>query len=151
MADNLPSGLSVLASHLVAAGAALTDPLLDVDRGLPTGGKKIRYFWAGEFEPPRMPYAESLDSELVGQRFNIAALWPLSDLDPALYAALDIEMQLLAGQVRTRIDGDSTLGGNVTGLKLRYGEIDVLTIGNARHLTIQWELDIAFLEYTLAP
>jgi hypothetical protein len=148
---DIPAALTVLQAHLVAAGAALTDPLLDVDRGLPSArGRQVRYYWAGETEPPRMPGRRVLTGDLVGQRFNIAALWPLTDLSEELVTAIDIEMQLFAAQVRTRIDGDSTLGGYVTDLELGYAEPDIVTIANARHIALRWELDLAFVEYTLA-
>ena len=151
MAD-IPAALVVLQAHLVAAGAALTDPLLDVDRGLPaTRGRQLRYYWGGEVEPPRMGGPRVLNGEMVGERFLIAALWPLTDLSEELASATDIEMQLLAGEIRTRINGDSTLGGNVTDLDLAYGEPDLVIIANARHVALRWDLDLAYVEYTIAP
>jgi hypothetical protein len=150
MAD-IPAALVVLQAHLVAAGAALTDPLLDVDRGiLATRGRQLRYYWAGECEPPNMGGPAVLNGEMVGQRFVLAAAWPLTDLSEEQVTAVDIEMQLLAGQVRTRIQGDSQLGGNVTDLDLGYGEPDMLTIANARHVVLEWQLDLAYVEYPIA-
>ncbi len=147
---DIPAALVVLQAHLVAAGAALTDPLLDVDRGVLTGGRTIRYYWSGECEPPKMPGPRVLNGELVGQRFTIAACWPLTDLSVEQVTALDIEMQSLAGQVRTRIQGDSQLGGNVTDLDLDYGEPSMLTIAGARHVVMEWQLDLAYVEYAVA-
>lgn len=148
---DIPAALVVLQAHLVAAGTALTDDLLDVDRGvLSTRGRQIRYYWSGECEPPRMSGPRVLNGELVGQRFTIAAAWPLTDLTEALVTVLDTEMQTLAGQIRTRIQGDSTLGGNVTDLDLDYGEPDILNIAGARHVVMEWTLDLAYVEYTIA-
>lgn len=149
---DVPAALVVLQAHLVAAGGALTDPLLDVDRGLlTTRGRALRYYWAGEANPAEMGASQTLTSELVGQRFIIAASWPLTDVSEELVTALDVEMQLLAAQIRTRIDGDSTLGGTVTDLTLGYCEPDIATIANARHIILTWELSLAFIEYTVAP
>jgi len=149
---NIPAAIVVLQAHLVAAGAALTDPLLDVDRGLPaTRGRQVRYYWGGEVDPPRMAGRRDLTGDIVGQRFIIAALWPLSDLSEELVTAIDIEMQLLAGEIRTRIDGDSQLGGNVTDLDLGYAEPDIVTVANARHIALRWDLDLSYVEYTVAP
>ena len=146
MAD-IPAALVVLEAHLVAAGGALTDPLLDVDRGLPTGGRQLRYYWGGEVEPPHFPGMRDLTGELVGQRFAIVATWALQDLDVETITAIDVEMQLLAGQVRTRIDADSQLGGNVPDLILSLAEPDLVLIANARHVALRWDLDLAYVEY----
>lgn len=147
---DIPAALVVLEAHLVAAGAALTDDLLDVDRGLPTGGRQLRYYWTGEVEPPRMGGPRVLNGEMVGQRFRIAATWPLQDLDVETVTAIDTEMQTLAGEIRTRIQGDSTLGGNVTDLELGYGEPDIVVISNARYVALLWDLDLAYVEYAVA-
>lgn len=142
---DVPSALAVVATHLVAAGGALTNPILDVDRGFPTGGRSIRYYWTGEVEGSQV-FARNV----VGQRFAIAALWPLSTLAPEVVAALDAEMQLLAGQVRTRLDGDTQLGGNAEWLELGYGKADVVTISNALFVALHWDLDIWYVTYTLS-
>lgn len=147
---DIPAALVVLATHLTAAGAALTDPILDVDRGLPTGGRMIRYYWGGEVDPPKMP-TRVLNGDVVGQRFEIVATWPLTDLSPEQVTVIDTEMQLLAGQIRTRIDGDSQLGGNVADLELANATPESATISNARHVALRWTLDLSYVEYALAP
>lgn len=148
---DIEAALVVLETHLVAAGAALTDPLLDVDRGLPsTRGRQVRFYWGGEQEPPRMGGPRVLNGEMVGQRFIVVACWPLTDLSEELASAIDVEMQQLAGQVRTRIQGDSQLGGNVTDLDLGYADPDIAVIGGARHVILQWDLDLAYVEYAVA-
>ncbi len=147
---DIPAALVVLQAHLVAAGGALTVPILDVTRGLPTGGRAIRYYWGGEVEPPKMTGPRVLNGQLVGQRFRIAATWPLSDLSPEQVTAIDVEMQLLAGQIRTRIQGDSQLGGNVTDLDLDYGDPDLVLISGARYVAMTWDLDLAYVEYAVA-
>jgi len=148
---DIPAALVVLQAHLVAAGAALTDPILDVDRGLATGGRQLRYYWGGEVDAPHFEGSRDLSGEIVGQRFIIAATWPLSSLSVEQVTAIDVEMQLLAGQIRTRIDNDGQLGGNVTDLELGYAQPDVLTISNARHVVLQWDLELAYVEYPLNP
>lgn len=147
---DIPAALAVIATHLTAAGAALTDDILDVDRGLPTGGRMIRYYWGGEVEPPRMGGPRVMNGEMVGQRVIIVATWPLENLSVEMVTAIDAEMQTLAGEVRTRIQGDSQLGGNVTDLDLSYAEPDIVTIGNARYVALRWDLDLAYVEYAVA-
>jgi hypothetical protein len=149
---DIPAALVVLQAHLVAADAALVAPSLNVARGIPAAqGQSIRYYWAGEIEPPRMGGNRVLNGELVGERFIIAALWPLTTLEDNNVTAIDIDMQTLAHQIRTRIQGDSTLGGNVTDLDLEYADPDTVYIGGARHVALRWDLDLSFIEYTLAP
>ena len=148
---DIPAALVVLQTHLVAAGAALTEDILDVSRGLPTGGRQIRYYWGGEIEAPRMGMTLDLTGEVVGQRFIIAALWPLTNLSPDLVTVIDAEMQTLAGEIRTRILGDSQLGSNVSDLDLGYAEPDIVLISNARHIALTWQLDLAYVEYAIAP
>lgn len=151
MAD-IPAALVVLQAHLVAAGGALTDPILDVDRGVITTGRMLRYYWAGECPPPHMGAENGrvINGQMVGQRFYIDAAWPLSNLNVAQITAIDIEMQALAGQIRTRLQGDSTLGGNVTDLDLEYGEPDVVTLTGGRHVILHWQLDLAYVEYAIS-
>ena len=91
-----------------------------------------------------------LNGELVGQRERIAATWPLSDLEPAQVTAIDDEMRALASQIRTRIQGDSQLGGNVTDLDLQYGEPDLVVISGTRHIALTYDLDMAFVEYPIS-
>lgn len=148
---DIPAALTVLNTHLVAAGAALTDPFTDVDRGLPTSGRQLRYYWDGEIVPPRMGGPRVLNGEMVGERFAIVATWPVTNLDVATVAAIDAEMQTLAGEIRTRIQGDSQLGGNVTDLDLGYGSPDLVTISNVRMIALRWSLDLAYVEYAVAP
>lgn len=149
---NIAAALAVLETHLAAAGAALTDDLLDVDRGFLTGGRQLRYYWSGEGVPVRMGTENGnvLNGRMIGQRVKIAASWPLGDLDIETVTAIDTEMQTLAGEIRTRIQGDSQLGGNVVDLDLQYAEPDVVTISNARHVVLAWDLDLSYVEYPVA-
>lgn len=149
---DIPAALVVLQAHLVAAGAALTDDILDVDRGLPIGARQIRYYWTGEVSPPGMGGGDArvLNGQMVGERFAIVATWPLSDLSVELVTAIDVEMQQVAHEIRTRIQGDSTLGGNVTDLDLNYAEPDLVIVGNTRCVALRWDLDLAYIEYSIA-
>lgn len=148
---DIPAALVVLQAHLLAAdAAALSDPFLDVDRGLVTGPRQLRYYWSGEVAPPRMPGQRVLNGELVGQRFRIAASWPTSDLSLAQITVIDTEMQLLTGQIRTRIQGDSQLGGNVTDLDLGYFEPDMVLVSNVRLIILAADLDLSYVEYQVA-
>lgn len=147
---DIPAAEVVLLAHLVAADAALSNPCLDVARGLPTGAAQLRYYWGGEVDPPGIP-PRVLKAELLGQRFVIVRTWAAADLSPGTVAAIDAEMQSTAGQIRTRINGDSQLGGNVTDLRLEFAEPDILTITGTRCIVLKWFLDLSYVEYAVAP
>jgi hypothetical protein len=147
---DIPAALGVLQTHLEAAAAALTDTSFDVDRGILTGGRQVRYYWSGETDAPRFESRFDLTGELVGQKFTIAAAWPLNDLTPELATAIDVEMELLAGQIRTRLDGDLDLGNHIDNHLLGFAQQDVVLIGNARFVILEWDIDMAYVEYTLA-
>ena len=147
---DIAAALVVLDAHLVAAGAALTSPIVDVRRGLPTGGRQIRHYYGGEVEPPKMSGPLVLNGQMVGERERIAVTWPLSDLEPAQVTAIDDEMRAVAVQIRTRIQGDSQLGGNVQDLDLQYGEPDLVLISGARHIALTYDLDMSYREYSIS-
>jgi len=146
------AALTVLGTHLAAAGTALSRPITDVARGLPYArGRQIRYWWDGETEPVRMGGPRVLNGELIGQRFNIAAMWPVVDGSETANAALDVEVIALTTDIRSRILGDSQLGGNVSDLELDYGEPDLVTIAGGLHLVVRWTLTLDYEEATIAP
>lgn len=147
---DIPAALVVLEAHLVAAGAALGDDILDVDRGLITGGRQLRYFWSGECPPPHMTGPDVLNGKMVGQRFTIAASWPLSDLTVEAVEVFDSEMQTLAGEIRTRLQGDNDLGNHIESLDLEYGEPTEVVISGARYAVMAWQLDLGYVEYPVA-
>lgn len=147
---DIPAALVVLQTHLAAAAATLTDNTFAVDRGIVTGGRQLRYYWSGETEAPRFPERYDLNGELVGQRFTIVASWPLSNLTPALATAIDIEMELLAGQIRTRLDGDNDLGDHIDNHVLQFAQQDIVVIGGARHVVLEWDIEMAYVEYALS-
>lgn len=148
---DIPAALLVLTTHLVGAGGALPYPITDVSRGLPYApGRQIRYYWAGETLPPHMtPSPRVLNGEMVGQSFTIEALWPLVPRTDSPTIALDTEMQLLAGEIRTRINGDSQLGDHVTDLTLGYAQPDLIIVSGATHVSLTWLLDLSYVEYPI--
>jgi len=148
---DIPAALVVIEAHLTAAGAALVVPITDVARGLPFAiGRQIRVYWSGECEPPHMGGADVLNGQEVGQRFAIQALWPIPVLTKTPKIGIDTEMQLLATEVRTRINADKQLGGNVTDLDLGYAEPDVVPIVGVNHISLTWQLDLAYVEYPVS-
>lgn len=146
---DIPAALAQLQTHLEAAAATLTDNSFAVDRGILTGGRQLRYYWSGETDAPRFAERFDLNGEIVGQRFSLVASWPLANLTPALATAIDIEMELLAGQIRTRLDADSDLGNHIDNHILSFAQQDIVMIGNARFVVLEWDIDMAYVEYAI--
>ena len=146
------AALTVLGTHLLAAGTALSRPITDVSRGLPYArGRQVRYYWDAETEPVRMGGQRTLSEEMVSHRINIAALWPVPDGSETANTALDIEVVAFVDDVRGRILGDSTLGGNCTDLELDYADADLVTIAGGLHLAVRWTLTMDYTAATIGP
>jgi hypothetical protein len=96
-----------------------------------------------------MAGARVLNGELVGLSFTIEALWPLPPRTEPPKISLDTEMQTLAGEVRTRINADSQLGDNVQDLTLGYAIPGVVNVNGAPHVSLTWQLDLAYVEYPI--
>jgi hypothetical protein len=141
--------------HCLAAGLTLTDPILDVQAALPIPkGRCIRVYYGGETEPARIGlgggHVYTLNSEVVGEVTFIAAFLPISLNDEELTSVVDADLYTLKHEIRTRLLGDSQLGGASTDLELDYVTPDVVTIGNTRYLVGIWRVVSDFSEYTVA-
>ncbi len=138
--------------HAAAAGAALSDPILDARAAFPVPkGRCVRVYYAGEAEPVHMGGRRVLNAEMVAHRTTIALFLPVSLNDEALAVIVDADLYDFGHELRTRILGDSTLGGAETDLDLGYLEPDLVTYGNTRYLMGLWEVLSDYTEYTLAP
>ena len=147
-----PATKAAIVVHAAAAGAALADPILDAREGFPVPKDRcIRVYYAGETEPVRMGGNRVVNGELVSHRTLIALFLPITDTDEYPASILDAEMFSFGHDFRTRILGDSQLGGASTDLTLGYLEPDIVTYNNTRYLMGLWEIISDFVEYTLAP
>jgi hypothetical protein len=138
--------------HAAAAAAALTTPILDARAGFPIPkGRCVRVYYAGETAPEHMDGKRRvLTGELVSHITRIALFLPVSVTDEALAAVLDAELFNFGHDLRTRILGDSQLGGASKDLTLHYCEPDLVTYNNVRYLLGLWDVVSDFVEYTLA-
>lgn len=144
--------IAAILVHAAAAGAALTDPILDVQRAFPVPtGRCIRVYYGGETEPRRMGGRRVLNAELVAEVTLIAAFFPVIVNDVPVAAAIDTDLYDLKHQLRTRILGDSQLGGQATDLELEYVEPELVSIGNTRYAVLFWRVISDFTEYAIAP
>lgn len=153
MALTYASAIAAIRTHAAAAGAAVTPPIADVDIGapLPTSTRCIRIFYGGETEPAHMGASRSLDSRLIGERIVLIAWIAVSNLSQQEIAAIETELYQFKDELRTRVLGDSQLGGMSTDLEMAPCEVDYLTVGNTRYRTIETEFTTDFAEYGIAP
>lgn len=146
--------LTVLETHLVAAGAALSPAITDVGGGEPgvPPGRAIRWWYEGDGEPKRMGAPRTLNDEMVGERITVRAYWSVPTRDKAPSRALEVAIQLAVRQIRHRLLGDSTLGGNVTDLDVSGADVEWLSLGDAwwRVATVKLVLDMVDID-TIAP
>lgn len=146
---DFPAAMVVLETHARNAGGALDTPILDVDRASPTPkGRCIRLFWSGDGDPARMGGNSTLNSTLIGERVSIVAFFPVTTLGEEETGYNDAEARELRHELRTRIDGDATLGGNVTDLLIEGVETGWEVIGNTRYRTVDMTVVLDYEEYT---
>jgi hypothetical protein len=138
--------------HAAAAAAAADATWTDVAIGLARAtGRCVRVFYGGEAAPARMGGARVLNGELVSETVIVAAFLPLADSSIGAYKAAEDQAFAFKHELRTRVLGDSQLGGASTDLLMSYAVPDVVVSNNARWLVLEAEFTTDFTEYTLAP
>lgn len=138
--------------HAAAAAAATDATWLDVAIGLPRPQNRcVRVWYGGEAAPVRMGANRVLNGELVAERVVLAAFWPLSTGGVTSDKAVDSEMYTFKHELRTRVLGDSQLGGAQTDLEMEYAEPDVAVIANVRYAVLEVHFLTDFTEYAIAP
>ena len=144
--------IAQIVTHATAAGAALTNPVTDVQRAFPVPrGRCIRVYYGGETEPRRMGANRVLNEELIAERTWVTLFLPISETGETLAAVLDAEAHAFKHDLRTRILGDSQLGGMQTDLEFDYVVPDVTVIGNTRYLVVPCEIISDYTAYPIAP
>lgn len=140
-----------LVVHAQTAGNALTPKLLDVQQGLPLPkDRSVRVYYGGETDAGRMGGRYTLNSEMVGKVTLISAFWALTNLDSVQAAIIDAEAEAFSDALRTAVDGDTSLNGEIDNTTLDYGEPDIVISGNTRYLMILWRAVTDYTEYAIA-
>jgi hypothetical protein len=140
-------------AHAKAAATAVSAMWTDVAIGapLPRGDRCVRLFYTGEAAPERMGGPRVLNGELVAETVGLVAFWAMSALTDSTTKAIDSEMVAFKHELRTRVLGDSQLGGASTDLVMGYCEPDYLLIGGARWAVLEVSFTLDYTEYPLAP
>lgn len=144
--------VAAIKTHATAAGAAVTPPLLDVAVGaIPPTTRCIRIFYGGEVAPERMSEGLTLNSQMIAERIVVAAYIAVSTLSAQELEAVETELYTLKHELRTRILGDSQLGGQSTDLVMTLAAPDYIEHGNTRYRTLEVEIIPEYVEYLIAP
>ena len=149
---DLATAISTIVTHAAAAAAAVDSTWTDVADAepIPTGQRSIRVAYAGTSAPARMDERYTLNSEMVGEQVMIAAFWAMADLSTTNGARRNLEARTLADELRTRLNGDATLGGTVTDLAVGDAQTDWPVINGTQYRAMRWVVTLDYSEYTRA-
>ena len=152
MALTYASAIAAIVTHATAAGAAVTPTILDVAIGgpLPTSTRCVRVFYGGEAEPAKMGAGSTLNSRMIGERIVLVLWIAVSNISQQEIAAVETELYTFKHELRTRVLGDSQLGGMSTDLEMSLCEVDYLTYANTRYRTLETEFTTDFAEYSIS-
>jgi hypothetical protein len=143
--------LAAVLVHAQAAGNAITPAITDVNVAYPVApGRCGRIFYGGEAEGERIGARRTLNSELIGEQITIVFFWPLSEIGETASASTETELYNLKHQLRTRLLGDSQLGGQSADLVLEYIEPGFWeTTGGGAWRTLEASVLCEFTEYPI--
>jgi hypothetical protein len=146
-----PTALANIGTHVRAAGTAVTPKILDVAQGSPVSvnAAMLRYWYSGDSPAPHYPGGQTLTQIMVGERVNVAAYFPASDR--SVLAGLDTWVFAIKHELKTRLIGDSQLGGQCDDLEVGDAEVEYLDVGGALVVRLLIPLILDFGEaYTIS-
>lgn len=144
--------LDAIAVHAKAAAiAAGGATFYDAQVGFPASkGPNVRVFYGGEADSPHFPEDLTLTSQIVGQRIIVRGYWPLSETATKRHRAIEGEMATFIKELRTRVLGDSDLGGESTDLVMLHSTTEQIVVATIAYAITNTEILTDFDEYTRA-
>jgi hypothetical protein len=146
-----PLALAAIGTHVTAAGTAVSPTIRDVAQGAPSAvnAPMLRYWYQGDVPAPHFPGGQTMTTIMVGERVNVAAYWPASDR--AVLAGLDSWVRAVKHELKTRLIGDSQLGGQCDDLEVGDAEVEYLEVTGALVVRLLIPLTLDFGEaYTIS-
>lgn len=145
MAQDFPTALATLETHLIAAGTSITPNITDVGSGEvgTPAGDVIRYWYEGDGDPSRMA-RRTLTRESLGERVMVQALWQVSSRDKPVAAKLETRVRALKVAIKTALLNDSDLGASCESVLVGDADAGWLAIGGGtwRSLSIPLVIDM---------
>lgn len=137
------------AAAAVTAGGAT---FYDVAVGFPAAkGRCVRIFYGGERVPQHFSDDRTLNSKLLAHAIIVRGYWPLSETAVKRQRAMEGEIAAFAQSLRSRILGDSQLGGASVDLNMTPAQCEQVVIAGTKYAILDTELVIEYDEVTLAP
>lgn len=148
--NDILDGIRVHAA--AAAIAAGGTGFKDVAVGHPTPrGRSVRVYYGGEASTEHFSTGRTLNSQLVAERVLVRGFWPVSEYAPKRGRQLMFEMWRFVHEIRTRVLGDSKLGGESADLNMHFASADDVVISGVLFALIDIEFAVDYGEYALAP
>lgn len=145
--------MDAIAVHAAAAAntADSTGKFYDVAVGFPAAkGRCVRIFYGGEREPEHIE-GRTLNSKLLAQAIIVRGYWPLAQTSVSRQRAMEGEMAAFITSLRTRVLGDSQLGGAASDLNMSPAQCDQVVIASTKYAVIDTEIVVDYDETTIAP
>ena len=137
------------AAAVTAGGATFTD----VAVGFPAArGRCVRIFYGGERNPERMgPDDLTLNSQLMAEAVIVRGYWPLSETAAKRQRIMEQEIATFVKSFRTRVLGDSQLGGEAVDLNLHAAVCEQIIVAHTKYAVVDFECVSDYTEYSIAP
>lgn len=144
--------MDAIAVHAAAAAAAIDAKFYDVAVGFPAAkGRCVRIFYGGERRPEHFGDDKTLNSQLVAEAIMVRAYWPLSETATKRQRVMEGEMSTFVTQLRTRVLGDSQLGGAAVDLNVEPAVASQAVIAKTEYAIVELEIVVDYSEYAIAP
>jgi hypothetical protein len=146
--------MDALQVHALAAASEVdaTGTFYDVAVGFDAAkGRTIRIFYDGEREAQHVLSNRTLNSVLIGQAVHVRGRWPLPESATKRQRVMEGEMATWVKSFRTRVLGDSQLGGEAVDLLMEPADVGIEVTSDTRYAVVDIEIVCDWDEYTLSP
>ena len=144
--------MDALQVHALAAAKAIDATFFDVAVGYPAAkGRCVRIFYGGERESEHFNGSRTLNSKLVAQAVVVRGYWPISETAVKRQRAIEGEMAAFVRSFRTRVLGDSQLGGKSVDLVFGLAVTDQILLTKTQYAIADIEIVVDIDEFPLAP
>lgn len=138
--------------HAAAAAAQANSKFVDVAVGFDVAkGKSVRIFYDGEREAQHVQGNRTLNSLLIGQAIHVRARWPAATTGKGEQRTTEIEMATFMKEFRTRVLGDSQIGGESIDVVMTLAEVGIELTADAKYAVVDTEVICDWDEFSLAP
>lgn len=144
--------MDALQVHAAAAGLTASATLTDVKVGFPAGkGRCVRIFYGGERDPERLGGNKVLNASMYGQAIVVRGYWPTASTGVSEQRAIEGQIAVFVKDFRSRVLGDSQLGGKSVDLAMLPAETDQISLAGTSYAIVNIEIVVDYDETAIAP